>query len=130
MPTYQYVCTECSTPLEVQQAFSDDSLTLCPTCPGRLRKVFTAVGVVFKGSGFYRNDSRPAGSDGADKSDTGADKPGGKDSGKDSSKDSGKEAGKKPGADSESGGSAASGATTKTSGSQTSGSTKKAESAA
>ncbi len=58
MPTYQYVCTECDAPLEVVQSFTDDALTVCPTCQGRLRKVFTAVGVVFKGSGFYRNDSR------------------------------------------------------------------------
>ncbi len=60
MPTYQYVCTACSTPLEVQQSFSDEPLSECPTCQGRLRKVFSAVGVVFKGSGFYRTDSRPA----------------------------------------------------------------------
>jgi putative FmdB family regulatory protein len=58
VPTYSYVCTECETPLEVQQSFSDDALTVCPTCEGRLRKVFSAVGVVFKGSGFYRTDSR------------------------------------------------------------------------
>lgn len=58
MPTYQYVCTDCGEALEVQQSFTDDSLTTCPTCTGRLRKVFNAVGVVFKGSGFYRNDSR------------------------------------------------------------------------
>ena len=58
MPTYQYVCTDCGNALEVQQNFTDDSLTTCPTCTGRLRKVFNAVGVVFKGSGFYRNDSR------------------------------------------------------------------------
>ena len=58
MPTYQYVCTDCGNALEVQQSFTDDSLTTCPTCTGRLRKVFNAVGVVFKGSGFYRNDSR------------------------------------------------------------------------
>ena len=58
MPTYQYVCTECGTPLEVVQSFTDDALVECPTCGGRLRKVFSAVGVVFKGSGFYRNDSR------------------------------------------------------------------------
>jgi putative FmdB family regulatory protein len=58
VPTYQYVCTECGTPLEVQQAFSDASLTKCPTCAGRLRKVFSPVGVVFKGSGFYRTDSK------------------------------------------------------------------------
>ena len=58
MPTYQYQCTECGAALEIIQSFSDDSLTECPECAGRLRKVFNAVGVVFKGSGFYRNDSR------------------------------------------------------------------------
>ena len=58
MPTYQYACTECSEQLEVQQSFTDDPLTQCPVCSGRLRKVFNAVGVVFKGSGFYRTDSR------------------------------------------------------------------------
>jgi putative FmdB family regulatory protein len=58
VPTYQYQCTECGQPLEVQQSFTDDALTVCPNCGGRLRKVFNAVGVVFKGSGFYRNDSR------------------------------------------------------------------------
>jgi putative FmdB family regulatory protein len=58
MPTYEYVCTECATPLEVVAAFSDPPLTQCPTCGGRLRKVFGNVGVVFKGSGFYRTDSR------------------------------------------------------------------------
>ena len=58
MPTYQYQCTECGAALEVIQSFADDALTECPECTGRLRKVFNAVGVVFKGSGFYRNDSR------------------------------------------------------------------------
>jgi putative FmdB family regulatory protein len=58
VPTYQYLCTECGEALEAQQSFSDDPLTVCPVCQGRLRKVFNAVGVVFKGSGFYRNDSR------------------------------------------------------------------------
>lgn len=61
MPTYQYLCTECGNGLEVQQRFSESSLTICPTCTGKLRKVFNAVGVVFKGSGFYRNDSRETG---------------------------------------------------------------------
>ena len=82
MPTYQYSCTECGHFFEVVQSFSDDSLTVCPECDGRLRKVFNAVGVVFKGSGFYRTDSRssstsessPAssgsGTSGADKSET------------------------------------------------------------
>ena len=58
MPTYQYSCTECGHGFEIFQSFSDDSLTVCPECEGRLRKVFNAVGVVFKGSGFYRTDSR------------------------------------------------------------------------
>ncbi len=60
MPTYQYACTECEHAFEQVQAFTDDALTECPACQGRLRKVFNAVGVVFKGSGFYRNDSRSA----------------------------------------------------------------------
>jgi putative FmdB family regulatory protein len=58
MPTYQYACTECGHAFEQVQSFSDDALTHCPVCDGRLRKVFNAVGVVFKGSGFYRTDSR------------------------------------------------------------------------
>lgn len=58
MPTYQYSCTDCGHFFEAVQSFSDDSLTVCPECDGKLRKVFNAVGVVFKGSGFYRNDSR------------------------------------------------------------------------
>ncbi|MER5714966.1 FmdB family zinc ribbon protein [Streptomyces sp. NPDC002132] len=58
MPTYQYQCTECGEGLEAVQKFTDDALTECPSCGGRLKKVFSAVGIVFKGSGFYRNDSR------------------------------------------------------------------------
>ncbi|WP_299537772.1 FmdB family zinc ribbon protein [uncultured Streptomyces sp.] len=58
MPTYQYQCTECGEGLEAVQKFTDDALTVCPNCNGRLKKVFSAVGIVFKGSGFYRNDSR------------------------------------------------------------------------
>ena len=58
MPTYSYRCTECATAFDIQQAFTDDSLTVCPTCGGPLRKLFSAVGVSFSGSGFYRNDSR------------------------------------------------------------------------
>lgn len=58
MPTYQYQCTECGEGLEAVQKFTDDALTECPNCSGRLKKVFSAVGIVFKGSGFYRNDSR------------------------------------------------------------------------
>ncbi len=66
MPTYQYSCTECGEQLEVVQSFSDPALTVCPACQGKLRKVFNSVGIVFKGSGFYRNDSR-SGSNGAEK---------------------------------------------------------------
>ena len=58
MPTYQYACTECGEQLEAVQSFSDPTLTECPNCGGKLRKVFNSVGIVFKGSGFYRNDSR------------------------------------------------------------------------
>ncbi|MEU9377422.1 FmdB family zinc ribbon protein [Streptomyces sp. NPDC048255] len=70
MPTYQYQCTECGEGLEAVQKFTDDALTVCPNCDGRLKKVFSAVGIVFKGSGFYRNDSR-----GASSSSTPASKP-------------------------------------------------------
>ncbi|KPI00877.1 MULTISPECIES: FmdB family zinc ribbon protein [unclassified Streptomyces] len=70
MPTYQYQCTECGEGLEAVQKFTDDALTECPNCHGRLKKVFSAVGIVFKGSGFYRNDSR-----GASSSSTPASKP-------------------------------------------------------
>jgi putative FmdB family regulatory protein len=61
MPTYQYRCTTCSTEVEVVQKFTDDPLTDCPECDGSLRKVFNAVGVVFKGSGFYATDNRSKG---------------------------------------------------------------------
>ena len=61
LPTYQYRCTECDHEFEEFQSFTDDALTVCPVCGGRLRKVFNAVGVVFKGSGFYRTDSRTSG---------------------------------------------------------------------
>ena len=60
MPTYSYACTECDNRFDAVQAFSDDALTTCEKCSGRLRKLFGSVGVVFKGSGFYRNDSREA----------------------------------------------------------------------
>ena len=76
MPTYQYQCTDCGEALEVRQSFTDDALTVCPSCEGSLRKVFNAVGVVFKGSGFYRNDSRSSvssSSSGESKSDSKSD---------------------------------------------------------
>jgi len=64
MPTYSYRCTECGTAFDIQQAFTDDSLTECPNCGGKLRKLFNSVGVTFNGSGFYRTDSRTTPSDG------------------------------------------------------------------
>ena len=77
MPTYPYACTACGHAFEVQQSFSDPSLTECPECSGRLRKVFSSVGVVFKGSGFYRTDSRKGSGSGT----TAAAGSGGKESG-------------------------------------------------
>lgn len=62
MPTYEYRCKECGESLEVVQAFTDDPLTDCPSCSGTLRKVFNSVGISFKGSGFYKNDSRSSSS--------------------------------------------------------------------
>ncbi|BDB59284.1 MAG: FmdB family zinc ribbon protein [Rhodococcus sp. (in: high G+C Gram-positive bacteria)] len=58
MPTYSYACTACDNKFDIVQSFSDDSLTECPQCEGKLRKLFNSVGIVFKGSGFYRTDSR------------------------------------------------------------------------
>jgi putative FmdB family regulatory protein len=69
VPTYQYACTECGHAFEQFQSFTDDALTVCPECDGRLRKVFNAVGVVFKGSGFYRTDSRESSTSTSAKSD-------------------------------------------------------------
>lgn len=65
MPTYQYLCTECGGQLEAVQKFTDEALTVHEDCGGRLRKVFSPVGIVFKGSGFYRTDSRGSGSSGS-----------------------------------------------------------------
>ena len=86
MPTYQYACTACGEQLEAVQSFSDASLTICPACGGTLRKVFSAVGVVFKGSGFYKTDSRASAKDAApkpvgDKADKGGGDKGGGDKG-------------------------------------------------
>ncbi|MFE3543457.1 FmdB family zinc ribbon protein [Nocardia sp. NPDC059177] len=58
MPTYSYACTQCDNRFDIVQSFSDDTLTECPQCSGKLRKLFNSVGIVFKGSGFYRTDSR------------------------------------------------------------------------
>ncbi len=95
MPTYQYACTQCDERLEAVQSFSDPALTVCPACEGRLRKVFSAVGVVFKGSGFYKTDSR--GGSGGEKGagDGAAAKDGG---GKDGAKDGAAGGGSKDGA--------------------------------
>jgi putative FmdB family regulatory protein len=98
VPTYQYACTDCGHRFEAVQAFTDNSLTTCPECGGKLRKVYGSVGVVFKGSGFYRTDSRAASSDvSPDKS---ADKSGGEKSGseKSGSEKSGSEKSAKPAA--------------------------------
>lgn len=62
MPTYEYRCKDCGEHLEVVQAFADDPLTECPNCSGTLKKVFNSVGIAFKGSGFYKNDSRSSSS--------------------------------------------------------------------
>src|SRR5437660_11110188 len=62
MPTYEYACKSCGEHLEVVQSFKDDPLTVCPTCDGELRKVFSPIGISFKGSGFYKTDSRPSSS--------------------------------------------------------------------
>jgi putative FmdB family regulatory protein len=72
VPTYEYACAECGERLEAVQKFSDDPLTVCPACGGRLRKVFSPVGIVFKGSGFYRTDSRVSANGAKDKQLNGA----------------------------------------------------------
>jgi putative FmdB family regulatory protein len=69
VPTYQYTCTDCGEPVEAVQKFTDDPLSVCAACGGRLRKVFSPVGIVFKGSGFYRTDSRNGSVSASDKSD-------------------------------------------------------------
>jgi putative FmdB family regulatory protein len=71
VPTYQYACTACGHELEAVQSFSDDALTTCPDCGGNLRKLFGNVGVVFKGSGFYRNDARTSASESSSSSGSG-----------------------------------------------------------
>jgi putative FmdB family regulatory protein len=111
VPTYSYACTACDHRFDTVQAFTDPSLTECPECSGRLRKLFSSVGIVFKGSGFYRNDSRakPDGSGGegksdgkAGKSEDGSDKPAAKSTEKSGS-------GSSSGSDSSSSGSSSSG---------------------
>lgn len=122
MPTYEYACTACDERLEVVQRFTDDPLTECPRCGGRLRKVFSPVGVVFKGSGFYRTDSRAAANGSkTDKAATGSGESGSSDSSakSDSSagatKSSGSDGGSSAGSASSNGSSSASKAAAKTS---------------
>ena len=91
MPTYQYACTECDHRFEAVQAFTDDSLTVCPVCGGQLRKVYGSVGVVFKGSGFYRTDSRAASASTAAANGSGEKSTAGEQSGDKSSEKSGGE---------------------------------------
>jgi putative FmdB family regulatory protein len=88
VPTYQYACTACGHQLEAVQSFYDEPLTECPACEGRLRKLFSSVGIVFKGSGFYRTDSRPKS---ASESGESTGKEAGKEAGKDSSKETAKD---------------------------------------
>jgi putative FmdB family regulatory protein len=71
VPTYEYACTDCGERHELVQRFTDPTLTECPSCTGRLRKVFSPVGVVFKGSGFYKTDSRSSSGNGSARSDDG-----------------------------------------------------------
>jgi putative FmdB family regulatory protein len=73
VPTYQYACTQCDHRFDAVQAFTDPSLTVCPECGGKLRKVFSSVGIVFKGSGFYRTDSRAGAGSTVAKSESGSD---------------------------------------------------------
>ncbi len=82
MPTYQYACTACDHRFEAVQSFTDSSLTECPACSGNLRKVFSSVGIVFKGSGFYRTDSRSGGGGVAAKNESGKSESGMSESGK------------------------------------------------
>jgi putative FmdB family regulatory protein len=98
VPTYQYACTACDHQLEAVQSFADDPLTQCPVCDGRLRKLFGSVGIVFKGPGFYRTDSRTGsngngagkgGSGSGDKSEKSDKSPATKESSSAGSKDSG-----------------------------------------
>jgi putative FmdB family regulatory protein len=76
VPTYQYACTECDHRFDAVQSFSDPSLTECPVCGGKLRKVFSSVGIVFKGSGFYRTDSRSGSGSAVAKAESGSESSG------------------------------------------------------
>jgi putative FmdB family regulatory protein len=127
VPTYEYTCTECGEQVEVVQKFTDDPLTVCTACGGRLRKVFSPVGIVFKGSGFYRTDSRNGSStDGPGKKDKDKEPSGAKadsksgssaDSGSSGSSDSGSSDSSKSSSSSSDSGSSGSGSSSSSSGS-------------
>ena len=85
MPTYSYRCTECDNAFDIHQAFTDDALTVCEVCGGRLRKLFNTIGVTFNGSGFYRTDSRADGAKGKSDAASGSSGSGGGSSGSGSS---------------------------------------------
>ena len=95
MPTYEYRCKECGEHLEVVQAFTDDALTECPNCGGMLRKVFGNIGITFKGSGFYKTDSRSKSSASAKSSESSSESSSKSDSASDTKSDSKKETGSK-----------------------------------
>ncbi|HET7355363.1 MAG TPA: FmdB family zinc ribbon protein [Nocardioidaceae bacterium] len=119
MPTYQYACTECEHAFEQVQSFTEDSLSVCPQCEGRLRKVFNAVGVVFKGSGFYRTDSRNDSRNGSKSSSSSSDSgssSASSDAGSSSSSDAGSSSGNGSGSST---GSASSGSSSTTKGAAT-----------
>ena len=111
VPTYEYRCRSCGHELEVVQSFSDDALTECPNCQGQLRKVFGSIGVTFKGTGFYKNDSRSSGS--STSSSSGSSTSGGSSDGGSSSGDSSSGgSGSSGGSDSSSSSSGSSGSST------------------
>jgi putative FmdB family regulatory protein len=122
MPTYSYRCTECDNAFDIHQAFTDDTLTVCEVCGGRLRKLFNTIGVTFNGSGFYRTDSRGDGP--ASKSDAagGGSSSSGSSSGSSGSSSGGSSSGGSSSGGSSSGGSSAGGSSSGGSGTAGSGS--------
>lgn len=107
MPTYSYACTQCDNRFDIVQSFTDESLSVCSECSGRLRKLFNSVGIVFKGSGFYRTDSRTGSvqsesTDESSKSDNGKSDNGKSDSGSNGSSESSSGSSTSPGSDSSS----------------------------